>query len=65
MCSFFRWRVRCKNLYVGVPVIIGKNGVEKIVQINLSDEEKNNFLKSINAVKELFESAIKIDPNLK
>ena len=54
-----------KNLYVGVPVIIGKNGVEKIVQINLSEEEKNNFLKSINAVKELFESAIKIDPNLK
>ena len=54
-----------RNLYVGVPVIIGKNGVEKIVQINLSDEEKNNFLKSINAVKELFESAIKIDPNLK
>ena len=32
-----------KNLYAGVPVVIGKKGVEKIVEIQLSDKEKNQF----------------------
>ena len=53
-----------KNLYAGVPVIIGNKGIEKIVEINLSDEEKQNFDHSINAVKELFNAAKKIDPSL-
>ena len=53
-----------KNIYAGVPVIIGKNGVEKIVQIELSKEEKESFDLSVNSVKELFEAAKKIDPNL-
>ena len=51
-----------KNIYAGVPVIIGKNGVEKIVELDLSDEEKENFIKSINDVKELYNAAKKIDP---
>ena len=50
-----------KDLYVGVPVIIGKNGIEKVVKINLSNEEKNNLDHSINAVTELFNAAKKID----
>ena len=53
-----------KNLYVGVPVIIGDKGIEKVVEINLSGEEKENFDHSINAVKELFDAAKKIDSNL-
>ena len=53
-----------KNLYAGVPVIIGEKGVEKIVELELSDEEKKNFKNSIEAVKELFEAAVKIDPIL-
>ena len=53
-----------KNLYAGVPVVIGNRGVEKVVELNLSKSEKNNFDLSINAVKELFESAIKIDNHL-
>ena len=53
-----------KNLYAGVPVIIGKNGVEKVVEIDLSKEEKKHFDKSINSVKELFEAAKKIDSSL-
>tara|TARA_B100001121_G_scaffold309961_1_gene338772 strand:+ start:1390 stop:2352 length:963 start_codon:yes stop_codon:yes gene_type:complete len=53
-----------KNLYAGVPVIIGKNGVEKIVELKLSEEEKINFEKSINAVQELFNAAKKIDKDL-
>ena len=53
-----------KDLYAGVPVIIGKSGIEKIIEINLSSEEKQNFDHSINAVKELFEAAKKIDKSL-
>ena len=53
-----------KNLYAGVPVIIGKNGIEKIVEINLSIDEKKNFDNSINAVTELFVAAKKIDIKL-
>jgi len=52
------------NLYAGVPVIIGKNGVEKIVEINLSDIEKKQFNLSIQAVKDLYNAAKNIDKNL-
>jgi len=53
-----------KNLYAGVPVIIGKNGVEKIEDIKLDDKEEKEFMKSIDTVKKLWSAAIKIDPNL-
>jgi malate dehydrogenase len=53
-----------KNLYAGVPVVVGKNGIEKVVEIKLEQKEKENFEISIKAVKELFEAAIKIDPDL-
>jgi malate dehydrogenase len=53
-----------KGIYAGVPVIIGKNGVEKVVEIKLSSIEKEQFDKSIKAVQELFNAAIKIDKNL-
>ena len=53
-----------ENIYAGVPVIIGKNGVEKIEEINLKDNEKNEFNKSVVAVKKLWEAATKIDPDL-
>jgi len=45
-----------KDIYVGVPVVIGKNGVEKIVEIKLNDSEKADFKKSVNSVKELINS---------
>ena len=53
-----------KDIYAGVPVIIGSGGVEKIIELDLSKDEKNNFEKSINAVKELFTAAKKIDSTL-
>tara|TARA_B100000427_G_C15324711_1_gene514124 strand:- start:134 stop:700 length:567 start_codon:yes stop_codon:yes gene_type:complete len=53
-----------KNLYAGVPVKIGKNGVEKIIEINLSNEEKKQFDHSIKAVQKLFDAVKKIDNNL-
>ena len=53
-----------KNIYAGVPVIIGSKGVEKVIEIKLEQKERENFETSIKAVKELFEDAVKIDPNL-
>jgi malate dehydrogenase len=53
------------NIYAGVPVKIGKNGVEKVIEIKLSKEEKKQFDNSINSVHELFEIAKKIDSSLK
>ena len=53
-----------KDIYAGVPVIIGSGGVEKIVELKLSKDEKENFEKSVEAVKELFSAAKKIDPSL-
>jgi len=52
------------NVYAGVPVVIGKQGVEKIEEIDLDDKEKKEFMHSIEAVKALWEAASKIDPDL-
>ena len=52
------------NIYAGVPVIIGSKGVEKVVELKLSENEKINFKKSISSVQELFNAAKKIDPSL-
>ena len=42
-----------KGLYVGVPVIIGKKGVEKVIELKLSAKEKKQFNNSVKAVKNL------------
>ena len=52
------------DIYAGVPVIIGKNGVEKVIEIKLSSEEKEQFDKSIKAVQDLFNAGKKIDTSL-
>ena len=53
-----------EDIYAGVPVIIGSGGVEKIIELQLSEEEKASFENSVKAVKELFSAAKKIDPSL-
>ena len=53
-----------KNLYAGVPVIIGSKGVEKVVELKLSEEEKKNFKNSIKSVQDLYNAAKKIDSSL-
>ena len=62
--AFLNGEYGTKNLYAGVPVIIGSEGVEKVIELNLSKEEKINFDNSIKAVKELYDAARKIDPYL-
>ena len=49
-----------KGLYVGVPIVLGSNGVEKIVEIKLKKEEKKEFIKSVNSVEEVVSIAKKI-----
>lgn len=52
------------NLYVGVPIVIGKDGVEKIVEIKLSEEAQANLTVSVDAVKELLVACKGIDSSL-
>lgn len=52
------------GMYVGVPVLIGENGVEKIVEIELNDEEKAGFDHSVAAVQGLVDAVKGIDPSL-
>ena len=62
--SYLNGEYGVKNLYAGVPVLIGKKGVEKIIEINLSDKEKEQFDLSIKAVQNLYQAAKNIDKNL-
>ena len=62
--AYLKGEYRVKNLYVGVPVIIGSSGVEKVVELTLNKYEKENFDSSIEAVKALIAKAKEIDPKL-
>ena len=53
-----------KNMYVGVPVVIGAGGVERIIEIDFNKAEQKMFDKSIEAVKVLCEACVGIAPNL-
>ncbi len=53
-----------RDLYVGVPAVIGEKGVERIVELDLTADEKAAFLKSADSVKSLIEACKKLDPRL-
>jgi malate dehydrogenase len=53
-----------KDMYVGVPVVIGANGVEKIVEVQMNAAEKEMFEKSVASVKGLVDACKKIAPQL-
>ena len=62
--AYLNGEYNIKGLYVGVPVVIGKKGVEKVVELKLNDQEKANFENSVKSVEELFKAAKKIDKSL-
>ena len=62
--AFLNGEYGVKDLYAGVPVIIGSDGVEKVIELNLTEQERIDFNKSIQSVQELFNAAKKIDPKL-
>lgn len=45
-----------RGIFMGVPVVLGSNGIEKIVELRLEKKEKKEFIKSANHIKELIES---------
>jgi malate dehydrogenase len=51
VCALLQGEYGVKGLFVGVPAILGKDGVEKIIKIKLTPEEKKAFANSVNAVK--------------
>jgi len=53
-----------KGLYVGVPVVVGGNGIERIVEIDLNAAERAMFQKSVESVKGLIAACTKIAPHL-
>ena len=62
--AFLNGEYNFKDIYAGVPVVIGSGGVEKVIEIKLSEEEKKNFVNSVKAVQDLYSAAKKIDPDL-
>jgi malate dehydrogenase len=53
-----------KDMYVGVPIVIGRNGVERILEVKFNDAEKSMFEKSVASVKDLMAASRAIDPSL-
>ena len=53
-----------KDMYVGVPALIGENGVEKVLEFELNDAEKAMFAKSVESVNGLIAACKTIDPSL-
>jgi len=53
-----------KDLYVGVPAVIGEKGVERIVELELTTAEKTQLAKSADSVKGLIDACKKLDPRL-
>ncbi len=62
--AFLNGEFGVKGLYVGVPVIIGAGGVERIIEIDLNTAERQMFMKSVESVKGLVEACNEIAPNL-
>ena len=53
-----------KDLYVGLPVVIGAKGVERVVEIELNGPERGMFERSVDSVRDLVDACTKIAPNL-
>jgi malate dehydrogenase len=53
-----------KDLYVGVPAVIGSGGVERVVEISLNAKEKKMFNESVSSVRSLLKACTKIDKRL-
>ena len=59
-CAYLEGEYNVNGLCVGVPVIIGKNGIEEIIELELQNSEKNELNNSIEAVEELIQKCKKL-----
>jgi malate dehydrogenase len=55
VCAWLQGEYGLKDIYLGVPVVLGKNGIEKIIELKLNDEEKKLLADSAKAVKEVMD----------
>jgi len=62
--AYLNGEYRVKDMYVGVPVVIGGRGVERIVEIELAGKDRDAFEKSVAAVQGLVDACRKIAPDL-
>ncbi|KRA65728.1 malate dehydrogenase [Caulobacter sp. Root655] len=62
--TFLTGQYGLEGLYVGVPVVIGAGGAERVIEFETNDEEKAMFAKSVESVKGLMEACKAIDPSL-
>ena len=62
--AFLNGEFGVKGLYVGVPVVIGQSGVERIIEIEFNTSEQQMFMKSVESVKGLVEACMEIAPDL-
>ena len=51
VCSWLEGEYGMNDIFLGVPVVLGKNGIEKIIELNLNDNEKHMLNKSAEAVR--------------
>lgn len=61
VCAMLNGEYGMKNIYLGVPVILGKNGIEKIIELDLNQEEKALLEDSAKAVREVMDALDKMD----
>ncbi len=55
VCAFLNGEYGLKDIYIGVPVILGKNGIERIIELNLNEDERKLFDGSAKSVKEVMD----------
>jgi malate dehydrogenase len=55
VCAWLQGEYGLKDIYLGVPVILGKNGIEKIIELKLNEEETASLHSSAKAVKEVMD----------
>ncbi len=56
VCSWLQGEYDLKDIYIGAPVILGKNGIERIIELDLNDEEKALLNESAKAVKDVMDT---------
>jgi len=59
-CAYCGGEYNVGGYFIGVPAVVGAGGIEKIIELDLNESEKNNFQKSLNHVKELVTKVDKI-----
>ena len=62
--AYVKGQYGLNGTYVGVPIVIGAGGVERVIELELNAQEKAMFENSVNAVKGLIEACKKLEPKL-